>query len=702
MNNRPVVDSCSIQKCLERDPGAYISSPRFSTDEMKYLIELGPRATNNLAENDDVESTSKKSLSFQDRWYCDYPLIEYSILKDRAYCFACRLFGSGPGSLLADRAWTTNGVYQWKKMTGKYGKLNKHFKSTAHISAYQQRVYVNHRQQELLKLNRYVISTLLDVTKVLTRQSLSFRAEIESEGNFNQIVSLLRRHNNILNQWYNDTSLRSHQTTYLSNNAQNEFISIVGKAIHNSIITRINKSLFWSVMVDTTPDISHKDMMSIIIRFVNEAGEAEERLFYIGEIQDKTGKGIADNILLILKTFALDINKLIGQSYDGGLNMCGEYKGVKAMLSESVGREVIFVPCCAHCSNKIVEHASQNSLEAAKFFGLCEKLYVFLTGSTKRVIYPTCVGLRNIQYSSVVAIHESFNEIVDTLDELCNDNDKTTKLEANSIREKIVSYEYYCLLLFVKHLMSMTNALTTTLQDEDLDVLSAIDSLTKTICLLNKLRDDEDTTNKLLELAKERIAKYDVDADDEFSKTHRRRVRSLQVYYRKIFYQMMDQLKSEYIDLLKALEEKLKPFSCLWPSKIPDFRKEDAEQIKIIVPGIDSSDLLYYDVQLLIDDLQNCSSIRDVMVLFSQHNYQKSYSRLYRVYVFIYTLPVTVASNERAFSRLKLIKNYLRSKMFDERLMDLILCSSEKDLADSLNLDELVTTWNTKPRRLLV
>ncbi|CAF4392251.1 unnamed protein product [Rotaria magnacalcarata] len=497
-------------------------------------------------------------------------------------------------------------------MTGKDGKLNKHFKSTAHISAYQrlqmfnkenlhidiqldkQRVYVNHRQQELLKLNRYVISTLLDVTKVLARQSLSFRAEIESDGNFNQIVSLLRRHNNILNQWYNDTSLRSHQTTYLSNNAQNEFISIVGKAIHNSIITRINKSLFWSVMVDTTPDISHKDMMSIIIRFVNEAGEAEERLFYIGEIQDKTGKGIADNILLILKKFSLDINKLIGQSYDGELNMCGEYKGVKAMLSESVGREVIFVPCCAHCSNKIVEHASQNSLEAAKFFGLCEKLYVFLTGSTKRVvIYPTRVGLRNIQYSSVVAIHESFNEIVDTLDELCNDNDKTTKLEANSIREKIVSYEYYCLLLFVKHLMSMTNALTTTLQDEDLDVLSAIDSLTKTICLLNKLRDDEDTTNKLLELAKERIAKYDVDADDEFSKTHRRRVRSLQVYYRKIFYQMMDQLKSEYIDLLKALEEKLKPFSCLWPSKIPDFRKEDAEQIKIIVPGIDSSDLLY-------------------------------------------------------------------------------------------------------------
>jgi hypothetical protein len=57
--------------------------------------------------------------------------------------------------------------------------------------------------------------------------------------------------------------------------------------------------------------------------------------------------------------------------------------------------------------------------------------------------------------------------------------------------------------------------------------------------------------------------------------------------------------------------------------------------------------------------------------------------------------------NERTFSRLKLIKNHLRSKMFDDRLMNLILCSSEKDLLDSLNLDELVTVWGTKKERLL-
>ncbi|CAF1571300.1 unnamed protein product [Rotaria sordida] len=89
------------------------------------------------------------------------------------------------------------------------------------------------------------------------------------------------------------------------------------------------------------------------------------------------------------------------------------------------------------------------------------------------------------------------------------------------------------------------------------------------------------------------------------------------------------------------------------------------------------------------------------MTLFSKNNYKSLYPRLYRVYTFILSLPVTVASNERMFSRLKLIKNYLRSKMFDDRLMNLILCSSEKDILDSLNLDDLVTVWGTKTRRHL-
>ncbi len=89
------------------------------------------------------------------------------------------------------------------------------------------------------------------------------------------------------------------------------------------------------------------------------------------------------------------------------------------------------------------------------------------------------------------------------------------------------------------------------------------------------------------------------------------------------------------------------------------------------------------------------------MFLFLKNNYKFLYPRLYRVYAFILVLPVTVASNERTFSRLKLIKNRLRSKMLDDRLMNLILWASEKDILDSINLNELVTVWGTNKDRLL-
>jgi len=45
------------------------------------------------------------------------------------------------------------------------------------------------------------------------------------------------------------------------------------------------------------------------------------------------------------------------------------------------------------------------------------------------------------------------------------------------------------------------------------------------------------------------------------------------------------------------------------------------------------------------------------------------------------TTPVSVASAECSFSKLKLIKNYLRSSMSQERLEGLVMLSIEQELA---------------------
>ena len=54
------------------------------------------------------------------------------------------------------------------------------------------------------------------------------------------------------------------------------------------------------------------------------------------------------------------------------------------------------------------------------------------------------------------------------------------------------------------------------------------------------------------------------------------------------------------------------------------------------------------------------------------------------------TLPVTVSSAERSFSKLKLIKSYLRSSIAQDRLDSLALISIQNEAARQLDLDELV------------
>ena len=57
------------------------------------------------------------------------------------------------------------------------------------------------------------------------------------------------------------------------------------------------------------------------------------------------------------------------------------------------------------------------------------------------------------------------------------------------------------------------------------------------------------------------------------------------------------------------------------------------------------------------------------------------------------TAPITVAKDERTFSRLKLVKNYLLATMTDDRLNSLMLMSCEKDLTDAIDFNSVANYW---------
>ena len=69
------------------------------------------------------------------------------------------------------------------------------------------------------------------------------------------------------------------------------------------------------------------------------------------------------------------------------------------------------------------------------------------------------------------------------------------------------------------------------------------------------------------------------------------------------------------------------------------------------------------------------------------------------VFKIFLTLPVTVASAERSFSKLKLIKNYMRSTMSQDMLSGLSILSIENERARNLDLSEIVKQFAEKNAR---
>ena len=66
--------------------------------------------------------------------------------------------------------------------------------------------------------------------------------------------------------------------------------------------------------------------------------------------------------------------------------------------------------------------------------------------------------------------------------------------------------------------------------------------------------------------------------------------------------------------------------------------------------------------------------------IFKEHNAHIIFPTLFKLTKIYATLPVSTATVERSFSKLKLVKTRLRNQCGQEQLSDLLLLSIEKDI----------------------
>lgn len=383
------------------DPG--LRCRKLSANQKKYLIMQGPHQPKLLKfpQNDSIPAS--KQRQFCASWYDEYPHVEYSISKDAAFCFICSLFHKEG----QDSAWCETGVSAWEKMKSrgiaKKGKLAQHFCSDSHkeaVSAYLSfckpmgqidtlldKEVRNAKIQEAMdkQENREIIKILLDIVKTLARQNIAFRGDGNEEGgNFCQIVALVSRHCPLLERWLSSKRSRPYHVTYMAPESQNEMIHLLADDVRRQVVKEIKDAKMFSVSADTTPDLSKKDQLAVVCRYVNADGDAKERLLSLKCTASKTGAGTADEIITTLNSQTLDTGELCFQSYDFTNSMSGQFNGAQQKLQEKLKKRIPYVPCQGHRTNTVVEHSCNASTIVKDMFNILEGLYVFFSSSTKR------------------------------------------------------------------------------------------------------------------------------------------------------------------------------------------------------------------------------------------------------------------------------------------------------------------------------
>jgi hypothetical protein len=130
---------------------------------------------------------------------------------------------------------------------------------------------------------RSILKRVVAVIKALASRGLPFRGHDDvfgspHNGNYMMGLELIAEFDPFLASHISKHgNAGSGTTSYLSSTTCDSFIRLMSKRLIESIIQEAQAAKYFSVIVDSTPDISHTDQLSFVLLYRREDGTPVER-----------------------------------------------------------------------------------------------------------------------------------------------------------------------------------------------------------------------------------------------------------------------------------------------------------------------------------------------------------------------------------------------------------------------------------------
>lgn len=736
----------NMNDMVSTDPSHW---PAINDRSRVWLVQCGPYQHNVTAFPLDKEGRKFSSFHFNRRMSNGEQVrrswLIYSNVRDAVYCFCCKLFCANKFSLSSNE-----GCRDWKNMSL---IIKRHETSTSHINSYQDwkelelrikgGTTVDDINQKMIQSEtqhwKQVIERIITLIKTLAGQNLALRGTCEklheaNKGNFLAFIEFLGNYDPVMKEHIRRITSTEIHNNYLGKHIQNEIIQLLSDKIKRHILTELKRAKYYSIILDCTPDISHKEQMTVIFRFVSTSKSVEvtvaEHFVDFLELNSTTGANMTEVLFKMLQELDVNIDDMRGQCYDNGANMCGQHNGVQAKVREK-NRRAFFVPCSAHSLNLVLNDAANCCLDAVAFFDLIQCIYVYFSASTHRwdtlvkhtsdfTVKPLSATRWESRVDAVRAIRFQIGEVYDALLAIAQDNTLTSasgvksRSEAKAIASKMVNFKFVCSLVVWYDILFEINVCSKCLQSATFNLPSALKQLESTKLFLQEYRSDTGFA-AALEKAKELATELEIDGLFPREEPVRIRRKSKQFQYESrddpimapehnfkvnFFNQIVDTALQAINERFIQLSEHNQLFGFLYNIGLLNLQTGDLlKQCKELQLALTSC-----DGQSDVNAIELCEEIialrrrlniescdpRSVLEHLCKCDVVESFPNLYVALRILLTLPITVASAERSFSKLKLIKTYLRSQMSQARLVGLATISIEKEIADQLNMEEVI------------